>query len=82
MNNLIFGKAFQDQCSHNHTNTKYTIVVMFESCCCSVEVRVAVPLQEPATFRSYTWCLKVPPRCSKYTVVMRERITYQASTWT
>uniref|UniRef100_A0A1B6GVT5 EGF-like domain-containing protein n=1 Tax=Cuerna arida TaxID=1464854 RepID=A0A1B6GVT5_9HEMI len=43
----------------------------------TVEVRVAVPLQEPATFRSYTWCLKVPPRCSKYTVVMRERITYE-----
>ncbi|XP_054283761.1 integumentary mucin C.1-like [Macrosteles quadrilineatus] len=43
----------------------------------TVSVRVAVPLQEPATFRSYTWCLKVPPRCSKYTVIMRERIIYQ-----
>ncbi|XP_075212611.1 uncharacterized protein LOC142319328 isoform X2 [Lycorma delicatula] len=29
---------------------------------------------EPVTYRIYTWCLKMPPRCSKYTTIMKERI--------
>ncbi|RZF38007.1 hypothetical protein LSTR_LSTR006406 [Laodelphax striatellus] len=31
-------------------------------------------IQEPVTYRLYTWCLKMPPRCSKYSTVMKERI--------
>uniref|UniRef100_A0A1B6DJA0 EMI domain-containing protein n=1 Tax=Clastoptera arizonana TaxID=38151 RepID=A0A1B6DJA0_9HEMI len=43
----------------------------------SYKVDVRVPVREPVTYRSYTWCLKVPPRCSKYTVQYRERLTYE-----
>ncbi|KAK9511093.1 hypothetical protein O3M35_005725 [Rhynocoris fuscipes] len=38
----------------------------------SVTVRVNVT--EPVTYRTYTWCLKVPPRCSKYTVQLKDRV--------
>ncbi|XP_039280553.1 uncharacterized protein LOC111044510 isoform X1 [Nilaparvata lugens] len=31
-------------------------------------------IQEPVTYRLYTWCLKMPPRCSKYSTIMKERI--------
>ncbi|CAH1388765.1 unnamed protein product [Nezara viridula] len=37
-------------------------------------VNVLVNVTEPVTFRSYTWCLRVPPRCSKYTVQLKDRV--------
>lgn len=40
-------------------------------------VTLYVPVMEPVTFRSFTWCIAVPPRCSKYTVQLRERLTFE-----
>jgi hypothetical protein len=43
----------------------------------SVTLRVVV--KEPVQVRTYTWCLQVPPRCTKYKVEMRDRIKIQVS---
>lgn len=40
-------------------------------------VTLRVVVKEPLQVRTYTWCLKVPPRCTKYKVEMRDRIKIQ-----
>ncbi|XP_014253473.1 mucin-2-like [Cimex lectularius] len=37
-------------------------------------VTVRVNVTEPVTYRTYTWCLRVPPRCSKYTIQLQDRV--------
>ncbi|BES89479.1 Laminin EGF-like (Domains III and V) [Nesidiocoris tenuis] len=38
------------------------------------EVTVKVNVTEPVTFRAYEWCLRVPPRCSTYTIQLKDRV--------
>ncbi|PNF32168.1 hypothetical protein B7P43_G00723 [Cryptotermes secundus] len=40
-------------------------------------VTLRVTVKEPVHVKTYTWCLKVPPRCTKYKVEMRDRIKIQ-----
>jgi hypothetical protein len=42
-------------------------------------VTLRVVVKEPVQVRTYTWCLKVPPRCTKYKVEMRDRVKIQVS---
>lgn len=37
-------------------------------------VTVRVNVTEPVKYRTYTWCLRVPPRCSKYTTQLKDRV--------
>ncbi|XP_063230819.1 uncharacterized protein LOC134535565 [Bacillus rossius redtenbacheri] len=36
-------------------------------------VSLRVKVKEPVTIKAYTWCFKMPPRCSKYRVEMRDK---------
>ncbi|PSN41390.1 hypothetical protein C0J52_20336 [Blattella germanica] len=36
-----------------------------------------VIVKEPIQVKSYTWCLKVPPRCTKYKIEMRDKFKIQ-----
>ncbi|CAG2065277.1 unnamed protein product, partial [Timema podura] len=36
-----------------------------------------VNVKEPVTIKTYTWCFRIPPRCSKYKVEMRDKFKVQ-----
>lgn len=40
-------------------------------------VTIRVVVKEPMQVKTYTWCLKVPPRCTKFKVEMRDRFKIQ-----
>lgn len=40
-------------------------------------VTLRVVVKEPVQVKTYTWCLKIPPRCTKYKVEMRDRLKTQ-----
>jgi hypothetical protein len=42
-------------------------------------VTIRVVVKEPMQVKTYTWCLKVPPRCTKFKVEMRDRFKIQVS---
>ena len=42
-------------------------------------VTMRVVVKEPVQVKTYTWCLKMPPRCTKYKVEMRDRLKIQVS---
>jgi hypothetical protein len=44
-------------------------------------VTLRVVVKEPVQVKTYTWCLKIPPRCTKYKVEMRDRLKLQVSSW-
>jgi hypothetical protein len=44
-------------------------------------VTLRVVVKEPVQVRTYTWCLNMPPRCTKYKVEMRDRLKMQVSSW-
>jgi hypothetical protein len=56
--------------------------MLHADCACSFlryTVTLRVVVKEPVQVRTYTWCLNVPPRCTKYKVEMRDRIKIQVS---
>nr|CAD7586874.1 unnamed protein product [Timema genevievae] len=40
-------------------------------------VTMRVNVKEPVTIKTYTWCFRIPPRCSKYKVEMRDKFKVQ-----
>jgi hypothetical protein len=36
-----------------------------------------VVVKEPMQVKTYTWCVKVPPRCTKYKTEMRDKFKIQ-----
>ena len=44
-------------------------------------VTMRVVVKEPMQVKTYTWCLKVPPRCTKFKVEMRDKLKIQVSSF-
>jgi len=42
-------------------------------------VTLRVVVKEPVQVKTYTWCMKIPPRCTRYKVEMRDRLKNQVS---